>query len=486
MNKQKDTSPKNRALGAPLPNSTHAVSVSLPAWRDVIGYEEKEPRVINALKAGYPRFIYHPIIEKLIARYHKSHCRIGESCLIFPSERMAKLCSEYIIKNENVDTQIHKDSNVSIVTYPKHAHETAHQFLQHAGGGISSRQAEDILSGKTPTSAQEPELVKAIATRVAKLNGLEQKDTYIFSSGMTAFYETYKALTKLKPNAKTIQIGFPYVDSLKIQQRFDTECYLIADNNLDQLKDIILQEPIAAVFCELPSNPELRTIDLPQLSSFLKEHNTPLVIDDTVASFQLDVAGHADIIITSLTKTFSGTGDVLAGSLSINNSSKWYDQLTDHVKNNNDSLYIRDLEVLERNSINVRYRIRKLSQNTDIIVNFLKTKLDQAEIFHPSMINTKEYNSIKRSDGGYGSLLSISLKTPTQAPLFYNTLKMCKGPSLGTSFTLACPYVLLAHYFELNEVKKYGIDPNLIRISIGLEAPETIIADLTHAFNTIS
>ena len=60
------------------------------------------------------------------------------------------------------------------------------------------------------------------------------------------------------------------------------------------------------------------------------------------------------------------------------------------------------------------------------------------------------------------------------AERFYNSLKVCKGPSLGTIFTLACPYVLLAHYKELDWAKDCGIPHSLIRVSVGLEQSEDL------------
>ena len=52
-------------LGFPIPNSLHAVSVCLPTWADVIGYEEKESRVIDRMKTGYPRFFLHPLSQRV-------------------------------------------------------------------------------------------------------------------------------------------------------------------------------------------------------------------------------------------------------------------------------------------------------------------------------------------------------------------------------------------------------------------------------------
>src|SRR5262245_31480067 len=58
-------------LGKPIPDSTHAVSVALPRWADVVGYEEKKSEVINRLQSGYPRFLIHPLVLELSRRFGK-------------------------------------------------------------------------------------------------------------------------------------------------------------------------------------------------------------------------------------------------------------------------------------------------------------------------------------------------------------------------------------------------------------------------------
>src|SRR5512136_3380729 len=78
-------------LGRPIPPSPHAVSVALPRWQDVVGYEEKKPEVINALTSGYPRFFIHAEVQA-VARQMGS----GEFCLPFPSRRAARLCARFI------------------------------------------------------------------------------------------------------------------------------------------------------------------------------------------------------------------------------------------------------------------------------------------------------------------------------------------------------------------------------------------------------
>ena len=80
-----------------------------------------------------------------------------------------------------------------------------------------------------------------------------------------------------------------------------------------------------------------------------------------------------------------------------------------------------------------------------------------------------------RPGAGQGCLLSFELVGGwAKAKSFYNSLEVCKGPSLGTNFTLACPYVLLAHYDELDWASKCGVPADLLRVSVGLEDPENL------------
>ena len=80
------------------------------------------------------------------------------------------------------------------------------------------------------------------------------------------------------------------------------------------------------------------------------------------------------------------------------------------------------------------------------------------------------YERIRRHGGGYGSLLSFLPATPaTMAPRIYDALDVSKGPSLGTDFTLACPYTLIAHYRELDWAETHGVSRWLLRVSVGLE-----------------
>ena len=108
------------------------------------------------------------------------------------------------------------------------------------------------------------------------------------------------------------------MDTLKIQEKFGVGCHFLghgSPQDLDHLAHAILpNESIAAVFCEFPSNPLLRSADLSRLRSLADQHKFLLVVDETIGNF-VNVAAlkWADIVVSSLTKIFSGDCNVMGG-----------------------------------------------------------------------------------------------------------------------------------------------------------------------------
>lgn len=78
-------------------------------------------------------------------------------------------------------------------------------------------------------------------------------------------------------------------------------------------------------------------------------------------------------------------------------------------------------------------------------------------------------------------LVSFTLRDRSAAPKVFDRLRVSKGPSLGTNYTLACPYTLLAHYTELDWAERCGVRRDLIRISVGLEDPADLITRFAEA-----
>lgn len=470
-------------LGLPIPEERHAVSVCLPRWRDNIGYEEADPAVTGAMQCGYPRFFFHPDTARLFAECERRLARPSECAVAFPSERVARRCAEFVARETGSSVRVGAgfDGRVHAVLMPFAARDTAKAFWQHAGEIVPSRQAIALLEGHATAAADGTREKQLLRERVAKLQGCSPDDVYLFPSGMAAVFTAYRLLQRLRPESPSIQFGFPYVDNLKIQQRLsnvrpvERACSFFprgTEADIDEVARLAASEPLLGLFVELPGNPLLGSPNVARLSEISLRHDFPLLIDDTLAAcVNLDTLPVADVVATSLTKYFSGAGNVLAGSLVLNRERPYYDRLkTLLAEEFEDIFYGEDAIVLERNSRDVAERIPKINDNAVRLCEFLAERPEVADVFYPSRVDRANYERHLRPGGGFGGLFSVVLRdAAAKTERFFDALQIPKGPNLGTSFTLCCPFTILAHYRELDFAESCGISRHLIRVSVGLE-----------------
>ncbi len=474
-------------LGEPLPASLHATSVCLPQWKDVIGYEEKHPRVMQKLQAGYPRFVVPPACFRYFADCRRRFARDGENCHAYPSERAALRCAHWIKQWSGVDARIHhaRDHGIFIVIYPIAAETWALKYWRHTGEGISSRRADALLRG-----AQERDGAAAkqiIRDRVAGHAGANAEDVFLFKSGMAAIYTAFRAAARLQPAREVVQFGFPYVDTLKILQDFGSPHRFMPFGNAEEISELnghLSRTPIAGLFCEFPSNPLLKTPDLHALSALARSHRFPLIVDDTISSWaNVDLLSSATAVVTSLTKSFTGRGDVMAGSIVLNANDPLYQDYRAALESEyEDALWGDNLIVIEDASRDFIQRSLQAGRTAGQVCEFLRNHPAVAEVHYPQFGHRAGYDAFRRKDGTYGSLFSVLLKDAAAlTPNVFDRLEYCKGPNLGTTFSLCCPFTMLAHYGELDWAERCGVSRNLLRISIGLEPANELIARLQRA-----
>jgi cystathionine gamma-synthase len=119
-------------------------------------------------------------------------------------------------------------------------------------------------------------------------------------------------------------IRFPYTDTLKILQKWGPGCHFLGhglDTDIKELENILEQEqsssatpPVLALFTEFPSNPLLRSPNLPRFRDLADKYDFLIVVDDTIGNFgNVDVLPYADIVVSSLSKIFSGGANVMGG-----------------------------------------------------------------------------------------------------------------------------------------------------------------------------
>ena len=470
-------------LGHPIPEERHAVSVCLPRWRDNVGYEEGDPAVTGAMQCGYPRFFFHPDTVRLFAECERRLARPGECAIAFPSERVARRCAEFVRRETgaNVRTAACFDDAVHATLMPTAVRETAKAFWQHAGEIVPSRQAAALLGQLDVGSSDGGHAKRLIRERVAALQGCSAEDVFLFPSGMAAIFTAYRLFQRLRPEARSIQFGFPYVDNLKVQQRLSrlrpaeqAVAFFPRGSEADvvEVERLAAAESLLGLFVELPGNPLLGSPDVSRLSELSLRSDFPLLIDDTLAAcVNLDTLPVADVVATSLTKYFSGAGNVLAGSLVLNRERPYYERLkTLLAEEFEDIFFDEDAIVLEHNSRDVAERIPKINANAARLCEFLAERPEVADVFYPARVDRANYERHLRPGGGFGGLFSVVLRdAAAKTERFYDALQISKGPNLGTSFTLCCPFTLLAHYRELEFAESCGISRHLIRVSVGAE-----------------
>jgi cystathionine gamma-synthase len=276
------------------------------------------------------------------------------------------------------------------------------------------------------------------------------------------------------------------VDTLKLQQKFGLGGILLHDlaRIEEDLHELVHRTPLAACFCEIPGNPLLGSADLRRIRPLLREHDVPLVIDDVVATpVNVDLSDYADLVATSLTKFIVGTGDAMGGALICNPKSPFYAELKRFVKEGHEELlWGEDAVVIEGQAKGFPERMRRHNANGLLVAERLRQHPEVERVWYPKWEFNEVYEAVRRKDGGWGALVTfLPRNAGVRAPEIYGRLAFCKGPSLGTVFTLACPFTLLAHYTELDWAEACGVSRNLIRLSIGLEDPEEIWRRLNEA-----
>jgi len=299
---------------------------------------------------------------------------------------------------------------------------------------------------------------------------------------MAAVFALHRALRVIHPGKPSVQLDFPYVDVLKVQEEYGgAKFFPVADDAaIAEVNNLAVREAISGVFCEMPSNPLLRCVRVSRFATALRDHGIPLIIDDTIAGVtNIDALKFADAVTTSLTKTFSGAGDVLAGAVTLNPNSPHYadfHRLLREESPSNSLLWHEDALVLEKNSRDFVERSARMSVNAAALAAWLEQQPAVEAVYYPR--DGDGFEEVARPGAGRGCLLSFVLRNPGHAPAVYDNLQVSKGPSLGTNFTLCCPYTLLAHYTELEWAARCGVRADLLRVSVGLEE----IDDLTARF----
>jgi len=466
-------------LGQPLPDSPHACSVCLPTWKAIVGYEEGSDKVRRRMRTGYPRFFRHPVVERLFAAAKAEVASEGEEVIVLPTRLAVQRAHRWVERRSETAVRSTSFHGLQVLVVPAKAKPAADDYWRFSGEVVSSRQAQDFLEGHLREGSKS----HLIARSLAKFSGAEPADQFVFASGMAAVTAVLRSLPGLREGKKTLQLEFPYVDCLKVQELFGhgvVYLYEATGESFDEALQRIRQGEFAGVFTEAPSNPLLRTVDLHRVAAACANSATPLVVDDSAASsWNVEALRFADVVTSSLTKWISGEGDVMAGMATVRATSPLANALREALAADAAEcapLYVADAEVLLSNLRGYPKRMESANANGVALAAWLAAHPAVEQVWHPSLTTAEHYQAAMRKGGGFGGLLSFVLKAGKKTPKVYDALRLSKGPSFGTPFTLVCPYTMLAHYRELEWAEGCGVPANLLRVSCGSEPIEVLLA----------
>ncbi|MCP5516526.1 MAG: PLP-dependent transferase [Verrucomicrobiales bacterium] len=456
------------SLGESIPDSPHAISMALPRWDDVVGYEEKAPATLSRLKTGYPRFVIHPLVREIARRLSPER-----PCLPFPSRSVAADAASFVQAQSGAATTIVADGGLFGLQTDAGGVAALQAYWQHAGWIVSSRQAAAWLAGRGE-SPEAGEVRQALRRQLAGFYDCAEADVFLMPSGMAAQAAALRAVLERRPGRATVQLGFPYVDTLKLQQRFGRQAHLLHDleSAPADLRRLLEAGELAACFGEIPGNPLLGSVDLREITPQLRQHGVPFVADDVVATpFNIDLRDHADLIATSLTKFVAGSGAVMGGALICPPGSPHHAGLRAIIRRHHEELlWGADAAAIELGARGFPERMQQHNANGLAIAERLRTHPAIERVHYPKWESGEAYEVVRRPQGGWGALITFLPRDAARTSAdIYDRLEVCKGPSLGTVFTLACPFTLLAHFHELEWAESCGVSRRLIRLSIGLE-----------------
>jgi cystathionine gamma-synthase len=493
-------------LGQRIPGSPHSVACSLPTLRDIVGYEEGQPETTRHITSGYPRFVVHSHAKQLCEFLGRRPELAGRSLWLVTSAKMAAALADHLGRSGPAQAVTFSHDGIDGVAHADTPELNARGkvFLQHLGGFLSSRAAEDHLVQLGERPAAEPEKLfagdaAAEVRRVLRRAFAAVRDTDILlaPSGMNALHSAFRAISTLQaPRGRTawVQLGWLYLDTIAVLKKFTpnpARDYLRHGDVTDfaGLERLFAEHGtrIAGVVIEAPTNPLVQTPDVAAVAALARRHGALLILDPAISSpFNVDLLPYADLVAQSLTKYTAHEGDVIAGAVVVNPARPDADALRKLVTDYLEPVHARDLARLAAQIGMAESVVTRMNASTPKVAAFLESHPAVKQVWWSLQPATRaNYLKVARTPESVGGMISFTLHGPMEK--FYDRVRLPKGPSFGMQTTLLSPFIYLAHYDLVTsevgraELAAHGIDPNLLRLSVGTERVEDIIATLAEA-----
>jgi len=348
-------------------------------------------------------------------------------------------------------------------------------YVQEAPG---VHKGYDYARSNNPTRKVLEDLVAALE------NGTQG---YAFASGLAAIDSVLKLL---KAGDEILAVDDIYGGAFRlfthIYQKFGISVTYVDTTTVSNIEEAI-SENTKLIWLETPTNPTLKISDIAAIAAVAKAHQLLLCVDNTFASplAQKPLELGADLVVHSATKYLAGHSDLIAGlvvtkSKELGDQIKFIQNASGAILGPFDSwLVIRGIETLP-------LRIRQHSENAQKIAEFLLTQPLVNKVYYPGLASHPNHDVAQKQLRFCGGIVSFDLKIDDKeiaTKIVSGTKYFQLAESLGGIKSLIClPCEMTHKSIPLEKRYQSGVTDSLIRLSVGLEDADDLIADLRSAF----
>ncbi|MBG0782337.1 MAG: aminotransferase class I/II-fold pyridoxal phosphate-dependent enzyme [Bacteroidales bacterium] len=310
------------------------------------------------------------------------------------------------------------------------------------------------------------------------------------SSGMAAVNIVYLAF--LGAGKHLVAHNSLYGPSRAIMEslypKFGVESSFIDATNVENVRKAI-KPNTSLIFLETPANPTIGLTDIEAISKLAHEHNIPVCVDNTFCSpyLQKPLDLGADIVLHSMTKFINGHADIVAGMV-IPKTESHYKQMRALMVNMGFNMDPHQAWLTRRGLKTLGIRIDRAQENAQKVAEFLEQHPKVEWILFPGLPSHPQFALAKKQMKGPGAMISFGLKGGFEAgKKMMNHVKLALlAVSLGGIETLIQHPASMTHSKLSKEAKEIaGITDGLVRLSVGIENVEDIIADLDQALDQV-
>jgi cystathionine beta-lyase/cystathionine gamma-synthase len=323
----------------------------------------------------------------------------------------------------------------------------------------------------------------------AALAALERgKHGHCFASGMSAIDVVFRMLQAGDHVvAGENMYGGSYRLFSRVLEKFGLTFTYVDTSSVDAVRNAVRDET-RVVFLETPTNPMMTITDIAACAEAAHARGALVVVDNTFCSpyLQRPLELGADIVVHSTTKFLNGHSDSVGGAV-ISNSDEIAEKIGFLQNAVGAILSPFDSWLVLRGIKTLAVRMRRHEENGTAMATYLSNHAKVKKIYYPGLPDHPGHALARRQMNGFGALIAFELGSLENAKKFLDRVRLCSlGESLGGVETLISHPETMTHAsVPIADRTRLGITPGLVRISVGIEDIEDLIADLENAFEGV-